>query len=783
LRLSSGGRASSRGRVASSLRVGLVLTLAALAGTVAAVGGEARSAAICARLEAESNYTEAVNSALADRRDVWGNALLQSPAGPSYEGAEGLLHPLMLVGRPAGLQPKRLTDSGVYYLALGQPSGADGAGELQLHVADGSQIVSELANGARLSIDVGAGTRPDERYGSCLTRLAQPSLFGGYLPVLETSYVDSDGVHYEQESFAARIPHTQALVSLVRLTIDPRGSGRARASVRFTPSMRLHLSRGRLREGRGTRMLFSPGGRFDGRSLIYTTSGTAIRTVYVAWLDGPARTRSFRLGRTGYDRAKRRLSEYWAARLAKGAVFELPEQRVMDAQRNLLIQNLLHSWRYSLGNAYERFSWELVDVGEVMGAYGFAGVERAVLDASLQSESYFPNRAAGERMTGSADYYRRFGDVAYVKPVTPRFRRYVAAFERQVQRSPYGILGRERYGADISKPVFGLHAQVLALQGLRSMAGVWAETGYPTLAARATALADRLEVGLRAAVALSSASLPDGSFFAPISLYANEKPYEALTDAKRGSYWNLVMPYVLGSRFFPPGTPQAKGLLTYMLNHGSRFLGLVRFRPHTQSSNPGYETPGSDDVYGINVSRFMADNDQPDQLVLSLYGKLAAGMTRGTYVAGEGSTIAPRPGQYYRSMHRPPNSANNAFFLETLRLMLVHETASGLELAFGTPRAWLEAGKRIAVSRAATTFGPVSYSLDAGPDSIHVAVDLPARTPPSSVKLRLRLPAGQVISRASFGGRSLPVEDATIDLSGLQGHVELTVRRAARTGR
>jgi hypothetical protein len=214
LRLSSGGRASSRGRVASSLRVGLVLTLAALAGTVAAVGGEARSAAICARLEAESNYTEAVNSALADRRDVWGNALLQSPAGPSYEGAEGLLHPLMLVGRPAGLQPKRLTDSGVYYLALGQPSGADGAGELQLHVADGSQIVSELANGARLSIDVGAGTRPDERYGSCLTRLAQPSLFGGYLPVLETSYVDSDGVHYEQESFAARIPHTQALVSL-----------------------------------------------------------------------------------------------------------------------------------------------------------------------------------------------------------------------------------------------------------------------------------------------------------------------------------------------------------------------------------------------------------------------------------------------------------------------------------------------------------------------------------------------------------------------------------------
>ena len=93
-------------------------------------------------------------------------------------------------------------------------------------------------------------------------------------------------------------------------------------------------------------------------------------------------------------------------------------------------------------------------------------------------------------------------------------------------------------------------------------------------------------------------------------------------------------------------------------------------------------------------------------------------MTPETFVAGEGSTIAPAPGEYYRFMHRPPNSGNNAFFLEALRLTLVNETTDandvprGLELAFATPRAWLRSG-RIAVNRAPTSFGPLSYSIDA----------------------------------------------------------------------
>ena len=49
-------------------------------------------------------------------------------------------------------------------------------------------------------------------------------------------------------------------------------------------------------------------------------------------------------------------------------------------------------------------------------------------------------------------------------------------------------------------------------------------------------------------------------------------------------------------------------------------------------------------------------------------------MTPETFVSGEAASVTPLGNRYYRSMYLPPNSASNAAFLETLRLILVHET-------------------------------------------------------------------------------------------------------------
>lgn len=763
--------------------------VAALAGTVAAVGGQARTRAFssCPPQQVDAAYAEQVDAALASRQDVWGNQLLRSATGPTYGGVRDRLHPLMLVGPPSGDSPNRLTDSGVYYLAFGRPAGPGGPRDIDLHVADGSQIVSEFVKHARLSVDVGPAGY--ERYGSCLARLSLPQLAGGYLPILRTSYVDANGVHYRQESFATRIPETRSLVSFVRVTVDPRGSGIAAAKVRFTPSVTgLRRVRNQLRSRERTFLVFGPGARFDRQSVFYTTRHGRPLTVYAAWLARPSATRFFRLGRAGYLRARHSVGVYWARRLAAGAKLQVPDRHVLNAERNLLIQNLLHTWRYSLGNSYERFSWEMIDVAEVLGEYGFTGVEREMVEESFHRRSLFPNRAAGVRMAGVADYYRRTGDARLVARMTPSLTTSLLRFQMELSQSPNGLLDRERYGVDIATPIYGLHDQALVLQGLRAIASVWQETGYASLAAEATDTANRLEASLRVAVAASSSWRPDGSLFVPISLFdATERPYDSVTDSLEGSYWNLVMPFALSSGLFPPGSPEASGVLRYILGHGSRLLGLVRFRAWPNVGKAGYRAPGVDDVYGTNWARFLADNDQADELVLSLYGKLGADMTPGTFVSGEGSTIGPVDGEYYRSMFRPPNAANNAFFLGALGLMLVHETRgadgapSGLELAYSTPRFWLRAGRRIVVRGMRTSFGALSYSLAVGPSAVRVRVAVPRRVVPRALRLRLRLPAGEQITGVALGGHKFDHYEArtgTIDLSGLSGDLHMVVSYA-----
>src|SRR5207248_1306255 len=154
-----------------------------------------RGGGSCPPQQVDPSYAAHVDAALGARQDVWGNDLLRAPGGPTYARVAAFLHPLMLVGPPAGDSPNRLTDSGIYYLAFGRPARKHGFRSIDLHVADGSEIVSEYVKRARLSVDVGVAGY--ERYGSCLARLAAPRLAGGYLPILRTSYVDAGGVHVQ----------------------------------------------------------------------------------------------------------------------------------------------------------------------------------------------------------------------------------------------------------------------------------------------------------------------------------------------------------------------------------------------------------------------------------------------------------------------------------------------------------------------------------------------------------------------------------------------------------
>jgi hypothetical protein len=737
------------------LLVVLVAAFAATSTTSDGLGKPPLDACVSPRPDA--GYAHRVGTALRARADVWGDALIRRRDGPTYEAARRYLAPIFFA---RGVDGAKLTDSGAYYVPLGVPSGPNGVGPVGLFVADGSEIVSNRANGPSLTISV--GMRGNERFGLCLARLAPPRLASGYLPILETRYVDGQGARLEQESFAAPDPRDGSLTAFVRL--DGNGSvARGDSEIRFVSSR--------------------------GEDLEYLLPDRARTTAYVAWRlsggGGPVT-----LDRTSYEKARTSVVALWDQRLSEGTQLLVPERRVLDAQRAVLVQNLELTWRYSVGNPYEEFSYpEGIDVAEVMSDYGRPDVARAILEMSLgQLPTRYPNWKMGQKLVGSALYYRLFRDRGYVRLATPTLRAYVDELGRQISTSPRRLLQRERYSSDIPSSVYGLHAQAVVWQGLREMASVWGETGHPTLATRCRMLAASLGQGLHEAIRRSTVRLADGSLFVDVRLLDRVPPYGALTASRFGSYWNLVMPYALASGLFAPGSSESKGLLRYMRLHGSRLLGLVRAGAFSlYGRHPVYPRSGVNPVYGLNVSRFLADNDRADQLVLSLYGYLAAGMAPGTFVSGEAVSVAPLHGDFFRTTYLPPNGASNASFLETLRLTLIHEMRDragrprGIDLAFATPRAWLRPGKQIAVHGAPTSFGPLSFSIRSEERVVQVSVDVPSRRP-QALRLRLRLPRGERISRVMLGRRALRFDPATetVNLSGRTGHVDLTAHVAGR---
>jgi hypothetical protein len=711
----------------------------------------------CPQHRVTSAYAGSVLRALRAKQDLWGNQLIARPNGPTYASVRRLLKPLLF----ARSLRQPLTASGIYYLPFAQPLGVRGASTVALHIADGSEILSQTTKGPSLAIFVGRNGQ--ERFGSCLARLGSARLAEGYLPILQTQYSDASGTRYRQESFAVRGLGTGLLVSFVRLTaVAGPGHG---AVLRLVPRSRA--------PARTTQAVVSD-----------RVAAGESKTLYAGWLLQPSGGRPEPIDERTYDLARERLVDFWQARLGQTPMYDVPERVVGNAQRSLLVQDLALTWRYSVGNQYQEFSFaEALDVAEVLAEYGLGGVTKEILRTGLgRLAATRSNWRMGEKLAATAHYYRLTHERGYLAETTPTLKQLVRMLGRQItSKHSHGLLRPERFSSDIAAVVYGLHSQAAVWQGLHAMAGVWAETGQVALARETRNLARRLGSGLREAVRQSERRLKDGSLFVPAALLANHKPFDALTASRPGSYWNLVVPYALASGFFKPHKREANGIFRYMQGHGSRLLGLVRAGAYSLYGKARYPTSGTDQVYGLNVARFLADNDRPDQLVLSLYGMLGAAMTPDTFVSGEAASVAPLRGAAYRSMYMPPNSASNSAFLETLRLMLVHETRDvdgrpvGLELAYSTPRPWLGVGKTIAVHEAPTSFGPLSYELRSVPGRIEGTVEIPSRTPPRAVRLRLRIPHGERIAAVRVNGSRRPLDkrSGTIDLSRLRGTLQV----------
>jgi hypothetical protein len=120
--------------------------------------------------------------------------------------------------------------------------------------------------------------------------------------------------------------------------------------------------------------------------------------------------------------------------------------------------------------------------------------------------------------------------------------------------------------------------------------------------------------------------------------------------------------------------------------------------------------------------------------------------------------------------------------------MLVMEVGDTLWLARGTPRAWLQQGKKIAVRGAPTYFGEVDYEITSDADGGRIAatVKLPSRHAPKAVLLRFRHPKAAPIRSATVNGKEWRDFGAALEvvrLHDLEGTVLVEARYDIDEGR
>ncbi len=702
---------------------------------------------LCFRNTFAAESVPTLDEALASKQDLWGLAAMRQSNGPSYEFFEKLLPPLRYVNAAFHYYPIILSapDSPhkVRLLSTG--------GALNPH----AELKTWKEKGIPISFFVGENQTV---FGADLRRVAGPHYAEGWLPIVQIQYTN-DGTIYSEETFASTDSRF-APYGVAFMRFDAKGhQGKIVATIKSPKPVqatdRVLLTADGLVLG-----WFDRSWKWDAASQSLTAEISGGHRATLAVASTPFKPESsFTMSRDVYEKQRTACAFTWETFIHRGMRLETPEPVVNNAWRSLLVGNEMmvvgYSANYSWGNAYERtYEAECGDGVRAFLLYGFLADTRRMIPPLLDytnDKLQFHN--AGFKLQLLAHYYWLTRDAEFVRSFKVHWQKYVSLIA-DGRENESGLAPREGYCGDIFTQVYSLNSNAAAWRGLRDIAAVLADMGETAEAQPLVAIAEDYRRKILAAVDKSEYRDTQPPFI-PIALFGEEKPYETLTGSMVAGYWNLLAPYVLQSGIFGPGSPRERTMLDYAQEHGGICMGMIRFDQH---SGLFANENAVDDLYGLRYANKLLQLDEPDRALVCLYGKLAQGMTRDTFIGGEGTGLKPLD-EFGRPMYLPPDSAANANFLWTLRYLLVQDWDAAddgkpdtLRLLFGTPRSWLQDGKTINVEHAPSAFGEISVLVKSRLKHGEVIAEIqpPKRNPPAQSFIRIRLPDGWNIVSAKI---------------------------------
>jgi hypothetical protein len=503
-------------------------------------------------------------------------------------------------------------------------------------------------------------------------------------------------------------------------------------------------------------------------------------------MDSPAKMRSLT---TAYKEQRRQCSKTWQALLDGGSQIVVPEALVNNAWRGLVAGCFTmlktNSMNYSHGNQYERlYQAECGDSARGLALFGHTQEAAKMIPPLLDyTRDGLRFHNAGFKLQTLSHYYWLTRDSNFINSVRAKWLDEVKRIVEGREKDS-GLFPREQYCGDIFTKVYSLHSNGACWRGLRDFSAVLDDLGEHVEAERLRKVAVEFRQAIITATEKSEYKDAQPPFI-PVALFGEEKPYDPLTGSMLGSYWDLIAPYMLGSGMFGPGSARERAIVDYLQERGGICMGMIRFHQH---SGLFANEDALDDLYGLRYTTKLLQLDEVDRALVSFYGKLAQGLTRDTFIGGEGSSLRALD-EFGRPMYLPPNSSGNAFFLWTLRYLLVQDwdmdddgAPETLRLCFATPKRWLADGKTISVKRAPTAFGPISFTIESKltQKQILAKLELPTRNPATKTLLRIRAPDGWQAMSAKAGKDLLKVDErGTVDISTLKGKatIQFDVRR------
>ena len=710
----------------------------------------------------------------ASREDVWGEAAIAAPGGPSYEFFRDLLPPLRYAN----------TAFRHYPIVLSAP-----AAPHKVRWISNGGAVNARANKPPMWREVGVPVQffvGDDRspYGADIERLEGPKYADGWLPIVEIAYRHGRA-RYGQQAFApVDPPLADRGAALVRFTVrDAPGAVAARVEAEGD----LRHAAGVVTDGEGRAILaadshwsWDPAARELRAKL--ADGESAVLAIYsrLAAEAAPALTAET------YDRQRALCSGRWQELLDGGARFDAPEPIVQNAWRSLVVGQWMIAvgdrMHYSAGNAYDHlYESECGDAVRSLWHYGHVETARRMISPLMAFNRQATRfHVAGHKLALLADYYWISRDAEFFRQHADEWRGAVE-FIRSSRQEPSGLLPADNYAGDIKRQVISLSSNAACWRGLRDMAAVLSEIGAAETAAQLRREAEAFRQAIVDAAARSERHETEPPFI-PLALLAGEAPFDPLTATRLGSYYDLMAPYVIGSGVFGPGSQRETWLIDYLRRHGGLAMGMIRSTPH-QGEFDGQ--PGVNVLYGLRYMQALLRRDDRRHALAGFYGQLAQGMTRDTYIGGEGSRFL-HGDRFGRSFYLPPNSAANAMFLETLRYLLVQDwdldddgRPETLHLLFAAPGRWLADGRRLSVERAPSAFGEISLRVESHLNQGEALVSLePLARRPERCLLRLPLPDGWRVVRATDAAKkAFPLAaDGAVELTAFDR--EQTIRFA-----